>query len=370
MMTQTRLGIIGIGGFGRFCLEEYLRLPEIRVTAIAGTNPEKYTRLAQQYRIPYCMTDWRALVTHPEVDVIHLATPPFLRAPVVIAAAEAGKHIFCEKPLALSLDEADALLLAAAQQHIRVGINHVMRYATLYSTLHTIIRDGLLGSPLRAVFENHAGDLPAGHWFWNPRLSGGILVEHGVHFFDIFTHLFGEGTPLWATSDRRGSGEEDRWAVAVRYGEQMLATFYHAFNKPSDLEQVSCLVHFERGHVELTGWIPDRLRLDGLVNAEEATRLGQLFPEATLQSLETQPSWVRANGRAVPVNYRITTAVSAGEKQHIYARAVREALMDFLRWVADGAYQPRVTGADGRAALAFALRATALARSIHEGLHE
>ncbi len=360
-MPISRLGIIGIGGFGRFCLEEFLRLPDVRVTALAGTNADKYARLAKQYRIPYVTTDWRMLVNYPEVDIIHLATPPSLRAPVIVAAAEAGKHVFCEKPLALSLDEADALLLAAQRRHIKVGINHVMRYAALYTALHTIVTEGLLGRPLRAAFENHAGDLPAGHWFWNPQLSGGILVEHGVHFFDIFTHLFGEGTPLWAVSGQRESGEEDRWAVMVRYSEHMYASFFHAFYKPSALEQVSCVVHFERGQVELAGWIPERLRLEGLVTAEEATRLSELFPAATCQALETQPCWVRANGKSFPVNFRITAAVSAGEKQDIYAQAVREALEDFLHGVQDSTHQPRVTGDDGRAALALALHAVSLA---------
>lgn len=361
-MTMARLGIIGIGGFGRFCLEEFLRLPEIRVTAIAGTQPEKYARLAQQYQIPYVTTNWRTLVQHPEVDLIHLATPPNLRAPVVFAAAEAGKHVFCEKPLALSLDEADAMLLAAQRGQIKVGINFVMRYAPLYTALRAIVTEGLLGQPIHALFENHAGDLPDDHWFWNPRLSGGILVEHGVHFFDIFSYLFGAGTSVWAASAQRDNGAEDRWAVTMRYHAQMIASFYHAFYTPSALEQVSCQVHFERGHVELAGWIPERLHLDGLVDADAAARLCELFPEATLHPLAPSPSHVQASGRTAPVQYRITAAVSGGEKQAIYRRAVGEALLDFLHWTNDSAHQPRVTGADGRAALATALRAVALAR--------
>ncbi len=152
-MHTARLGIIGIGGFGQFCLDEFVRLPEIRLTAIAGTQPDKYAQLAQRYQIPYVTMDWRTLVSHPEVDLIHVATPPYLRAPVVIAAAAAGKHVFCEKPLALSLEEADTLLQAAHQHQIRVGINHVMRYTALYATLRTVITEELLGRPLHAAFK-------------------------------------------------------------------------------------------------------------------------------------------------------------------------------------------------------------------------
>ncbi len=182
-----------------------------------------------------------------------------------------------------------------------------------------------------------------------------------MHFFDLFTSLFGEGTPLWALSERRDSGEEDRWTVFVRYREHLFASFYHAFNKPSALEQVSCLIHFERGQVELTGWIPDRLRLEGLVNGEEATRLTQLFPAATLHRW----SHSRAGCARTAALFRSVIGIGAvsvrrGETSDLCASGTR-CIVGFSPLVQDRAYQPRVTGADGRAARFGALRAMALA---------
>ncbi len=217
-------------------------------------------------------------MTHPDVDVIHLATPPHLREEFAVAAANAGKQIFCEKPLALTLDAADAMLLTAQQRQVKIGINYVMRYAQLYELLDTIIGEGLLGAPQRVAFENLAGDLPAGHWFWNPQLSGGILVEHGVHFFDMFTHLLGQGKLQWTACDRRDSGEEDKWLVMLRHREHVFSTFYHAFNKPSAVEQTTCLIDFERGQVVLEGWIPERMHCDGVVTAVAAGRLQPVAP--------------------------------------------------------------------------------------------
>ena len=100
-----------------------------------------------------------------------------------------------------------------------------MRYSSLYDDVATLLAEGVPGAPQRVAFENFAGDLPAHHWFWNPQLSGGIMVEHGVHFFDIFTHLLGPGNLQWAMCDRRASGQEDKWLVALHYKEHVFASF-------------------------------------------------------------------------------------------------------------------------------------------------
>jgi predicted dehydrogenase len=358
---ETRIGILGVGGFGFFCMEQYLQMPGVRVTVIGGTKPEKYARLAEQYRIPHFVTDWRALVSHPEVDVVYLATPPFLRGEPAIAAFQAGKHVFCEKPLALSLAEADAMLRAAAEHERRLGINFVMRYSRLYAVLAAIVREGLLGVPQRLVFENLAADLPAAHWFWDPARSGTIPVEHGVHFFDIFAAMLGPGTVCWAARGQRASGAEDRWLAALRYAD-ILATFYHAFATTSPLERTWCVLECARGRVRLEEWIPVRLRLEGQVSASEATRLRALLPEATVREEQMDGGPWLASGETINADRLIDVTADAGDKQAIYADAVREAMADFLAWTRDPAHQPQVTGADGRAALDIALQVRELAR--------
>ncbi|HEY3417136.1 MAG TPA: Gfo/Idh/MocA family oxidoreductase, partial [Armatimonadota bacterium] len=253
-MADVRLGILGVGGFGLFCLEQYRQMPGVRITAIGGTQREKYARLAAEYAIPFFTVDWRELVTHPDVDVVYLATPPDLRGAPAIAALEAGKHVFCEKPLALTLEEADQMLATAEQQGVRLGVNFVMRYAGLYDLLGSLVTAGILGAPLHFSFENAASDLPAGHWFWDARRSGTIPVEHGVHFFDIFAAIFGQGDLRWAGRSRRPGGEEDRWLAILRYGDQMFGSFYHAFDLPSPLEETRAVIEFERGRVDINGW--------------------------------------------------------------------------------------------------------------------
>jgi predicted dehydrogenase len=360
-MAQIGLGIIGVGGFGLFALEQYRRLPEVRITAIAGTRAEKYAALAKQYDIPFHTTDWRALVAHPAVEVVYLATPPDTRAEMALAALAAGKHVFCEKPLALTLPDADDMLAAAEQAGLRVGINFVMRYSALYEQARAVVAARLFGEPQRFVFENAAGDLPGDHWFWDPRRSGGILVEHGVHFFDIAETIFGEGELRWAGMSRRASGAADRWLCILQYKERVFASFYHAFDKPSAVERTSSLIMCEQGMLTLDGWFPTQLTADGLLTAEAAEHAASLLPGAEITALP-EPQAVLANGSERVVTHRLRAKVEIGDKQAAYAAAVSAALVDFLAWVDDDAHRPRVTGTEGRAALALALAATGLAR--------
>lgn len=362
-MREIRLGIIGVGAFGRFTLEQYRKLPEARITAIAGTKQDKYAALAREFNVPFHTTDWRELVTHPEVDVVYLATPPDTRATMTLAALHAGKHVFCEKPLALSLVEADAMLANAARYGLRLGINFVMRYAKLYMLLGTLLREHLLGEAQQVIFLNAAGDLEHGHWFWDRTRSGGILVEHGVHFFDIFASMLGEGTVPNALVTRRSSGEADRWNCTVLYNKQIFANFTHAFDKPSPIEHTLAVIDTTLATITLVGWLPTALRLDGLVHVDALPRLTELLPDLIIDPL-SEPMKVLADGQPHPVTHRLHGEINLAEKQAVYARAVSDAMADFLAWVRDPAHRPRVTAVEGRAALATALTARALAEGM------
>jgi predicted dehydrogenase len=214
---------------------------------------------------------------------------------------------------------------------------------------------------MRFDFENIAGDLPAGHWFWDPARSGGIPVEHGVHFFDIACSLLGTGQVTCACSANRESGATDRWQIGVRYGANVLSSFYHAFVAPSALERTWCVLACERGILRLDGWIPTHLMVDALTDAAQADRLCALVPDLIATPLDA-PHEVLANGRAFTVTHKVAGVWSPAPKQEIYAAAVRDAMSDFLAWVRDPAHPVRVTGEDGRDALAMAAAAVSRAQ--------
>jgi predicted dehydrogenase len=120
------VAVAGAGGFGRFCLDAYRQAGDISVAAVADPNLAG-TALPTHPEV-VVTADWRTLLDDPAVEVIHLATPPLLRAEIAVPALKAGKSVFCEKPLALSLREADEILETARVAGRSVGVNYVLRH--------------------------------------------------------------------------------------------------------------------------------------------------------------------------------------------------------------------------------------------------
>ena len=121
--------------------------------------------------------------------LVYIATPPFLHYQQSKMALLAGKHVICEKPAALHVKEAEELVRLAKSSNLLYVVNLMQRYNPLYDIVKKIIDEKLLGNFLHGFFENYASDenLKCDHWFWDEEKSGGIFIEHGVHFFDMFS---------------------------------------------------------------------------------------------------------------------------------------------------------------------------------------
>ena len=148
-----------------------------------------------------------------DVDVVYIATPPFLHHAQAMAALEAGKHVIVEKPLAMTVAQADELIAAARRRDRLLVANLMQRYNPLFDAVRRLVEARVLGEVLHGSFENYASDenLPAEHWFWDRAKSGGIFVEHGVHFFDLFAGWLGRG-PGRGGPGRGPAGDRDRGA--------------------------------------------------------------------------------------------------------------------------------------------------------------
>ena len=134
----------------------------------------------------------------------------------------------------------------------------------------------MLGDVLYGSFENYASDenLPADHWFWDRGKSGGIFVEHGVHFFDLFAGWFGPGRVEAAqVGVRPGTAIEEHVQATVRYGDVALVNFYHGFHQAGRMDRQQIRLVFERGDVTLSDWVPTRARVHALVNERQTREL-------------------------------------------------------------------------------------------------
>ena len=111
---EIRLAVIGCGGFGLYALQQFTQVPGVRLVGMAGTNRAAAYAAAERFGIPD-IQDVDQLLARDDVDMVYIATPPFLHAPQGLAALEAGKHVLCEKPLAMTLEQADAMIEATRE---------------------------------------------------------------------------------------------------------------------------------------------------------------------------------------------------------------------------------------------------------------
>src|SRR3978361_436885 len=226
-MKKYRVGIIGYGGFGKFLHHWWGQLANVEVVAIADTNI--------QGEIGHCKTysDWHDLVNDREIDIVSIVTPPALHAEMACAAMKANKHVLLEKPVAISEEGGRQILQVQKETGMIITVDHMIRYNPIIQSFMQLGRSGSLGKIRHAVVNNYAQDaaLPADHWFWKEELSGGIFIEHGVHFFDIVNALGAQQySEVYGCSHRRNELQRDQVAALVLYNEGLIASYYHSFS--------------------------------------------------------------------------------------------------------------------------------------------
>lgn len=350
MNDSLGIGIVGAGRFGAFCVAAFEGLPEARVVAVMDTVLKRAEAIAPRGAASHADLD--ALLDDPAVDIVHVAAPPYLHGPVTQRAAERGKHVFVEKPLATTLAHARAALDAAETAGVRVSIDFVLRHHPLHRLAIELTRSKALGALQHFTLENLASaeSLQPDHWFWDPALSGGIHVEHGVHFFDLCLALAGrEPDHVSGGIQRQSDGRADRASALLLFGDAMAATFYHGFNRTTATERTTIRLTFEQGRATIEGWIPTRLEVEGTVKPERIEKFRTLFGSGVR---EITPA---AAGGMVGVG--VSAVVARSDRQDDYRLAVRAGMSNLVGAILRD--EPlEVTAEDGLRSLEIALRAT------------
>ncbi len=387
------LGVIGMGGFGLFAVQQFVQSPGVRLVAIAGSKREEAIRTAQRFGAEQ-LGSLAELVNHPDVDIVYIATPPFLHYEQAMLALNAGKHVICEKPLAMNPAEGAQMLALAQEKGLLMVTNLMQRYNPMFARIKQLIDENLLGDFLHGFFENYAGDegLLPDHWFWDRTKSGGIFIEHAVHFFDMFAGWFGTGTVKAAqlvkrprrSESRTSAGAvdspdsadiEDQVQATVEYGSdetgestggRKLVNFYHGFTQTGRMDRQEMRLVFERGDITLYEWVPTRMVLRCVADEETSRALMQLFPGAQLNVTaniagKDQP----LRGRHKEFNAYQQIEIRFGfeqEKQHLYSELLRLMFNDQLRAIKYPGTSRIITEENGLQSLETAAQADRLAR--------
>jgi predicted dehydrogenase len=349
-------------------LEAARELPGLTPVAVADRDRDRAGALAAAHRLEAC--DPERLLADPRVGVVAVATPPASHAELTLAALRGGRHVFCEKPLATRLEDATEVLAAAGGSGgPRLTVDYVLRRNPLYALVRRL-QQALLGPPRRFALENLAADEHLGpdHWFWDREVSGGIAVEHGVHFFDAAAWLLGsQPERVQALEAARPDGRVDTVLVAAGHPGGATASYAHSFARPERAEsQWTTLDWGELADSRLYGWIPVELELDLRTDGAGLTAVQALTTnqQAALAVPGYRPSGgeritLELASRGQPGRWDLRLRATLGgqaAKARVYRESVRAGLADLLGAVAGGT-APAVSPADAWTSLATALAA-------------
>lgn len=189
---RLKIGLVGLGRLGKvYARDLSSRLEETTLVAVADRDHDLAVQTARDFDVPHAYATGEELIADPEVEAVVVVSPTHTHRDVVIAATKARKPTFCEKPLALTLEECRAIDAAVAKSGSFFQMGFMRRFDPGYAAAKQKIADGAIGRPV--VFKSTSRDpFPPSLAYANPASSGGILVDMGIHDIDLARWFMGE----------------------------------------------------------------------------------------------------------------------------------------------------------------------------------
>ncbi|MGH2409564.1 MAG: Gfo/Idh/MocA family protein, partial [Chloroflexota bacterium] len=192
---RIRIGVIGAGTFA-----EEAHIPGLQahrqgdVVALCARNQPRAAALAARLGVPDVYTDYHELLARPDIEAVTIATPDALHAPIALAALEAGKHVFCEKPLAMTVAQAEQMVAAATRADRIAMVGFTFRYTRALQTLRRLLSEGALGTSFHVSLHVHWGAIgypgPALGWADHAdQAAAGAWGDAAAHLFDALAYL-------------------------------------------------------------------------------------------------------------------------------------------------------------------------------------
>lgn len=200
---MIHVGLAGLGFIGKAHLEAYEALPNTKVVQIC-TRSGKKEDIA--FYTGTFTSDYDALLNNQAIDVVDICVPTFLHEEYVVKAAKAGKHIICEKPLALSTDAVRRIRKAVDEAGVQLFVGHVLRFWPAYQTIKKMSEQEYF-QKIEVVHAKRLGQVPTwSEWFQYPEKSGGALFDLHIHDIDFTSFLLGEVESVYAVGQQNAYG--------------------------------------------------------------------------------------------------------------------------------------------------------------------
>lgn len=326
MGSKVRVGLIGSGFISSIHAEALRLCADAELAAVASPTPGKAEAFAARHGIPRHFADHRRMLELGDLDLIVIGAPNDLHCQMTVDAAAAGKHVVCEKPLALNLAEAERMIAACRESGVKLMYAEELCFAPKYVRLKQLLDEGALGHPvLLKQSEKHDG--PHASHFWDvARAGGGVTMDMGCHAIEFFRWLLGR-PPIVSVYAQMGShvhGDrtrgEDNAIIILEFAGGVTALAEESWTK--------------------LGGMDDRAEIYGSEGVAYADLLHG-------NAIETYSA--RGYGYAVE-KAGSTVGWSFAIYEEAWNYGFPQEFMHFVACVKDG-LEPQVTGEDGRAVL-------------------
>ena len=313
MKQRVGWGLVGCGDIARKRVAPALRdSGNCELVAVSRGDAARAESFAAEFGAKRWFADWRDLVKDSEVDAVYIATPVHLHAEQAVAAAEAGKHVLCEKPMALNVAECGRMNAAAEANGVRLGVAYYRRFYPAVGRVKEILESGEIGEPVVAhmnAFERFdpAHDNPRRWLLDKGRSGGGPMFDFGCHRIEVLINLFGDVKAVRALAGNVHFEREveDTATAILRFARdtQGVVTVTHAAREPQDTLEI----FGTEGSIRIDVLNEGRLR----VRAKDGERFESHPPHTNLHRPLIE-DFARAvvEGRAPQVDGRIGQKVS------------------------------------------------------------
>ena len=226
---ELNVAIIGAGWAGMMAADAYESVHEANIAVIIDTAEGAGITLAKKHKCEWS-NDYEEVLDRPNIDMVDVCTPPFLHTEHSVKAAEAGKHVCCQKPLALSLKDCDEIMNAANKNKVKLIVQEMTRFGEPFVRTREMIDKGMLGIPEitywnQVITAKFAAERPQ---IMNRKKSGAMLIDYNVHAYDLLSWYHGEVSEVYAAVSRmhpilKNLGpDEDHGVVTLRFKDDSM----------------------------------------------------------------------------------------------------------------------------------------------------
>ncbi|MEN6357388.1 MAG: Gfo/Idh/MocA family oxidoreductase [Armatimonadota bacterium] len=231
---MLKVALVGAGNMARVHACAYAQMDEAELVAVCDINPDAASKLAETYNIQ-AFSDFAEMISKVDVDVVDVCTPTYAHLECIKAAAEAGKNVACEKPLARTVSQAQEAARICEEAGVTLFVAHVLRWFPEYSKLKKLIDDGAIGDVVE-IRNVRSGAHPRDpeSWYSDYKKSGGVVLDLIIHDFDWLRWCFGKVRRVYA----RGLVDSkvpltDYALVTIRFESGVIAHVEGGWARPS-----------------------------------------------------------------------------------------------------------------------------------------